>query len=90
MTTTRQSAQQQGQYLLQSSINAAAQLIDSNSNLLIAMDKSALNHIFGDPKVFIGGKMPIEPIKVIGLGEAQATGYGNVSIKLRCNEGKIT
>ena len=52
------------------------------------MYNCALNHIFGDPNDFIGGIMPMEPVKVTGLGEAQATGYGNVSIKFRCNEGK--
>ena len=90
MTTTSQSALAQGQNLLCSSIVIVAQLVsfDGDSNTLVTMDNCASNNIFGDPQDFIGGFMPMEPVEVTRLGEAQATGYGNVSIKFRCNEGK--
>ena len=79
----------QGRYLLCSSVDIIAQLVsfDGDSNTLVAMDNCTSNHIFGDPNDFIGGIMPKEPVEVTGLGEAQATGYRNLSIKFRCNEG---
>ena len=90
IATTRQLAQQTGKYLLHSTVNAAAHLMsfDNNSNTLIAMDNCTSNHIFGDPHDFKGGIMPMDPIKVIVLGKAQAMDYGNVSIKFRCDKGQ--
>jgi len=90
MTTTKESILTQGRYLLHSSVDTVAQLVsfDGDSNTLVAMDNCALNLIFGDPHDFIGSIMPMEPVKVTGLGEAQATEFRTVSIKFRCNEGK--
>ena len=61
---------------------------DSDDTTLIAMDNCASNHIFGDPTDFIGGIIPMDPIDVTGLGNVQATGYGNVSIAFRCDKGQ--
>jgi len=81
---------QQQHYSLKSTTDALSSLVsfDTDSNTLIVMDNCASNHIFGDPQDFIGGITPKAPVNVTGLGEAQATGYGNVIITFKCDKGQ--
>ena len=53
---------------------------DNTSETIIALNNCATNHIFSDETDFHGGIIPMDPIKVTGLGDGTVTGYGNVKL----------
>ena len=61
---------------------------DNQCNTIIALDNCATNHIFCDENSFHGSIVPMDPIKVMGLGNSMATGNGNVKLAFTGDDGK--